>query len=130
LFNGSAPESIDILLKSELGKNLMRNEQYFLKNAINPLVRADLPQDEIVAIDSYLYRVFLGPGDGEIDIEWQEDGIGYYMHKHAIDELEGREREDYMSALLSDAKAWLLIDPNNYCVGLVVSQVFGDVDLM
>lgn len=108
----------------------MRNEQYFLKNAINPLVRADLPQDEIAAIDSYLYRVFLGPGDGEVDIEWQEDVIGYYMHKHAIDELEGREREDYMSALLSDAKAWLLIDPNNYCVGLVVSQVFGDVDLM
>ena len=66
----------------------MRNEQYFLKNAINPLVRADLPQDEIAAIDSYLYRVFLGPGDGEVDIEWQEDGIGYYMHKHAIDELE------------------------------------------
>lgn len=116
-------------LNNEFGKNLMRNELYFLKNAINPLVRDNLQDDEIAAIDSYLYRVFLGPGDGEVDIEWQEDGVGYYMHSHAIDELEGPEREDYMSALLSDAKAWLLIDPDNYCVGLVVSQVFGDVDL-
>lgn len=55
----------------------MRNEQYFLKNAINPLVRANLPDYEIAAIDFYLYRVFLGLGlgDGEVDIEWQEDGL-------------------------------------------------------
>lgn len=103
----------------------MNNELYFLKNAINPLVRSKLSVEEIAEIDTYLHRVFLGPGDGEVDIEWQEDGIGYYMHSHAIHELEGQEREDYMAALLLDAKAWLLIAPNNYCVEMVLSGLQG-----
>ena len=101
----------------------MRNELYFLKNAINPLVRSNLSPDEIAEIDTYLNRVFLGPGDGEADIEWQEAGEGYYRHSHILYELEGQEREDYMAALLLDAQAWLLISPNNYCVDVVLSEL-------
>ena len=101
----------------------MRNELYFLKNAINPLVRANLSDDEIAAVDTYLHRVFLGPGDGEADIEWQENGIGYYMHSHAIHELEGKERDEYIAALLLDAKVWLLISHNNHCVDVVLSEL-------
>lgn len=101
----------------------MNNELYFLKNAINPLVRSKLSDNEIAEIDTYLHRVFLGPGDGEADIEWQETGVGYYRHSHILYELEGQERQDYMAALLLDAKAWLLISLNNHCVDVVLREL-------
>ena len=58
-------------------------------------------------LDDYLHQMKVGPADGNIDGEWQTDGLGYYKHLHVLKKLNAKEKYDYQMAILEDSSAWL-----------------------
>ena len=95
----------------------MSTKTFFLKNIRSEGYRDSLSAEDQASLDKYLEVMKKGPADGEVDIEWQETGKGYYVHLHQLESLlEGQERDEYLNCLEEDMKLWLTEDPSNYMV--------------
>ena len=78
-------------------------------------------------VDQFLEDTRRGPGDGEIDIDWQATCRGYYAHlEHLYSLTDPEEQARYRESLREDIEAWLRESPGNYTVQVVRDRVFGD----
>ncbi len=104
----------------------MTTETFFLKDIRSEDCRHDLSPEEQAALDEYLKEMGHGPADGDMDIEWQESGRGYYAHLHVLESIKDeQERANYCKKLREDIDAWLSEEPNHYMVEQVREMVFG-----
>ena len=98
----------------------MTTRTFFLKDIDSKNYRKSLSLSEQASLDKYLHEMELGPADGEMDIDWQDQGQGYYVHLHELDSIDDKqERLQYRHNLLDDIKRWLVKEPNNYMVANV-----------
>ncbi|MGJ8631641.1 MAG: hypothetical protein ACSHWT_11420 [Glaciecola sp.] len=101
----------------------MPKNMFLLKNIIDPDYQISLSVEEKEQVNDYLRQMHTGAPDGNIDGEWQSDGMGYYVHLHIIENLEQEERYAYQLALIEDATVWLAVYPNNYMVQETISRL-------
>lgn len=97
----------------------------FLEDIENKNYFENLDWQEKAQVERYLEEVKTGPADGEMDIEWQENGKGYYAHLHVIERLDENEKRKYLERLSEDISTWLSRHSNNYTVKNVKSILFG-----
>jgi len=70
-----------------------------------------------------------GPGDGSIDIEWQESCKGYYAHLEVLDQLKQISPKDYQTyrnRLVKEIKEIESLDPSSslfYMASIVKRQI-------
>jgi hypothetical protein len=94
----------------------IRREIYLLASMTLPDYRDGLSAEDKGAVTLYLEEMQVGPADGNMDIEWQENCRGYYRHLEILEalRLECQEAaETYVTSLEKDIIAWLAIKPNN-----------------
>lgn len=102
----------------------MTTQSFFLEDIRTKNYRESLSIDEIVVLDKYLEEMSAGPGDGDMDNEWQSQGQGYYLHDHILHGLKDKqERAIYLDKLRRDINTWLSEDPDNYMVKNVLSKL-------
>jgi hypothetical protein len=103
----------------------MTTQTFFLKDIRKEDYRQGLSSEEVAALDKYLEEMALGPADGEMDIDWQSQGQGYYIHDHILHSIKDESKRDlYMQNLREDIDAWLLEAPNHYMVERVREMIF------
>lgn len=101
-------------------------ETFFLKDIKREGYRNSLSDQENAALDLYLQDMQQGPADGEMDIEWQESGRGYYAHLHQLESLDDAQKKtEYLKRLKEDINLWLADESNNYMVNNVNKILFG-----
>jgi len=99
---------------------------FFLKDIDSEDYQYSLSSDEQAALDRYLREMELGPADGEMDIDWQDNGQGYYAHLHELHNIDDKQaRSQYRQDLLEDIKKWMVREPNNYMVANV-REILGE----
>lgn len=95
----------------------MTTRTFFLKDIDSKNYRKSLSLSDQTSLDRYLHEMALGPADGEMDIDWQDQGQGYYVHLHKLASIDDeQERLLYRQNLLEDIKRWLAKEPNNFMV--------------
>jgi hypothetical protein len=94
----------------------MSKNMFLLKNIIAPDYQISLSAEEKDQVNDYLRQMHTGAPDGNMDGEWQSDGMGYYVHLHVIENLEPKEKHAYQIALIEDARVWLALYPDNHMV--------------
>ena len=105
----------------------MINETFFLKDIRKENYRQGLSVEDESALDGYLEEMETGPGDGDMDIEWKDQGKGYYIHDHILNGIKDDQECDlYLVKLREDIDTWLSEDPGNYMVGQVRDIYLGD----
>jgi hypothetical protein len=73
-------------------------------------------------VKRFLYEMERGPGDGEIDIEWQSEWKGYYAHLEFLHlPLQDDNDKAYMALLEDDIEKWKARSSGNYMVENVES---------
>lgn len=98
----------------------MTTRTFFLKDIDSETFWKGLSLSEQASLDRYLHEMELGPADGEMDIDWQDQGQGYYIHLHKLYSIDDeQERLLYRQNLLEDINRWLAKEPNNYMVSNV-----------
>lgn len=103
----------------------MGTQSFFLEDIRAKNYRDSLSVEESVELDSYLEEMATGPGDGNMDCEWQSQGKGYYLHDHILSGLKDKhERATYLEKLRKDIAIWLSEDPDNYMVKSLRSKLF------
>lgn len=103
----------------------MATQSFFLEDIRTKNYREGLSIDETIALDKYLEEMATGPGDGDMDNEWQSQGQGYYLHDHILHGLKDKqERAIYLEKLRKDTDTWLSEDPNNYMVKSLRRKLF------
>ncbi len=76
-----------------------------------------LDDSELAVIEKYLEQMQTGPADGEMDIDWQDQGHGYYAHLHELEHLtDPDEKAQYRKRLEADMETWLAEKPGHYMV--------------
>ena len=81
----------------------MTTQTFFLKDIRQENHRQGLSSEEAAALDKYLDEMAHGPADGEMDIEWESQGQGYYIHHHILHGIKDeQERDLYLQKLLED----------------------------
>jgi len=104
----------------------MTNKSLFLKDIRKENYRQGLLAEDQAALDKYLEEMAHGAADGNMDNEWQADGLGYYIHDHILHGIKGEpERDLYLQKLREDIDTWLSEVPNHYMVEQVREIVFG-----
>lgn len=104
----------------------MTTETFFLKDIRKENYRLGLSPDEQTALDTYLEEMVHGPGDGDMDNDWQSQGQGYYIHDHILHGIKDEaERDLYLQKLREDIDTWLSEVPGHYMVEQVRDRVFG-----
>ncbi len=87
--------------------------------------RQGLSPAEEAALNKYLEEMAHGPADGDMDIDWQSDGLGYYIHDHILYGIKDeQERDIYLQKLREDIDTWLLEKPGHYMVEMVRDGIF------
>jgi hypothetical protein len=104
----------------------MTTETFFLEDIRKENYRQGLSPEKEAALDKYLEEMASGSADGEMDIDWQSEGRGYYLHDHILYGIKNeRERLLYLQKLREDINIWLSEKPNHYMVEQVRDRVFG-----
>ena len=89
----------------------------FLKDIRSEEYMTALSDSELAVIEQYLEQMKSGPADGNMDIDWQDQGYGYYVHLHELESLSDQEEKaQYRKLLEADIDAWLAEKPSNYMV--------------
>ncbi|MGJ8631644.1 MAG: hypothetical protein ACSHWT_11435 [Glaciecola sp.] len=94
----------------------MPKNMFLLKNIIDPDYQISLSAGEKEQVNDYLRQMHTGAPDGNVDGEWQSDGMGYYVHLQIIEGLEKEDKYDYQTELKKDARVWLALYPDNHMV--------------
>lgn len=95
----------------------MTVKSFFLKDIDNDDYIATLNEDEKLDLNDYLNEMFSGPGTSDLDMEWSENGRGYYRHDHILYEIiDLKEKADYLENLKEDIDEWLIRFPNHYVI--------------
>ena len=95
----------------------MTTETFFLKDIRKENYRKGLLPEQENALDNYLEEMAHGPGDGNMDISWKEEGKGYYIHDHILYGIrDEHECEIYLQKLREDTDTWLSEVPGHYLV--------------
>ena len=84
--------------------------------AMTPKIRADAEQ--------FKRQCELGPADGEQDIDWQEDGQGYYAHLHELVRLRSESEDsysDYRTKLMSEIES-MSAESTAYQMAMIVKE--------
>lgn len=103
----------------------MTTQTFFLKDIRQANYRQGLSAEDENALDKYLDEMAHGPADGEMDISWQSQGQGYYIHEHVLHGIKDtRDRDLYLQKLREDIDAWLTEKPGHHMVEKVRETVF------
>ena len=104
----------------------MTTETFFLKDIRKENYRQGLSSDDEADLDKYLEEMATGPADGDMDISWNGQGKGYYIHEHILYGIKDKkERELYLQKLREDINSWLSEVPGHYMVEQVRDRFFG-----
>ena len=96
----------------------------FLKDIRSEDYLAGLDDSEKAAIEEYLHQMEIGPADGEMDIDWQDQGLGYYVHLHNLQFMtDPAQKKDYFKKLKDDIDIWLKEKPGHYMVSQVKDKL-------
>ena len=83
----------------------------FFKNEIKEILdstnRDEFPEELRVRVESFV-RDCAGTANGEMDIDFQESGRGYYAHLHELGNMKKKgldEYKEYRTKLLSELQA-------------------------
>ena len=103
----------------------MTIQTFFLKDIRKEDYRQSLSSEEETALENYLEEMAHGPADGEMDIDWESQGQGYYIHHHILHSIKDeRERNLFLQKLREDIDMWLSEKPGNHMVKKVREMVF------
>ena len=103
----------------------MTTQTFFLKDIREENYRQSLSSEEEAALDKYLEEMAYGPADGEMDIDWESQGQGYYIHHHILCGIKDKqERDIFLQKLREDIDTWLLEKPDHYMVEKVRRNFF------
>ena len=103
----------------------MTTQTFFLKDIREDNYRQGLSSEENNALDKYLEEMTHGPAGGDMDINWESQGQGYYIHDHILHSIKDEhERNLYMQNLREDIDTWLLEKPGHYMVEKVREKIF------
>ena len=103
----------------------MKTISYFLEDIRKEGYRAPLSPEDGASVDKYLEQMAHGPADGEMDIDWKSQGLGYYIHEHILHDMtDESERNRYLQKLNKDIETWLLKVPDHYLVKQVQKTLF------
>jgi hypothetical protein len=102
----------------------MTAQTFFLKDIRQENFRQGLSSEEEVALDKYLEEMAYGPADGNMDIDWESQGQGYYIHHHILHGIKDeRKRDIYLQKLREDIDTWLSEKPGHHMVKKVREMV-------
>ena len=95
----------------------MTTQTFFLKDIRQENYRKGLSLEEENELDKYLEEMAHGPADGEMDIDWESQGRGYYIHHHILHDIKDeRQRNIFLQKLREDIDAWLSEKPGHHMV--------------
>jgi hypothetical protein len=90
---------------------------FLLANIENPEFMSSLSDCEKDNVEQFLYEMELGPGDGEMAIEWQSECKGYYAHLKFLHlPLQNDNDRTYKILLEDDIEKWKARSPGNFMV--------------
>ena len=102
----------------------MTAQTFFLKDIRQEDYRQGLSTEEQAILENYLEEMAHGPADGEMDIDWESQGQGYYIHHHILHGIKDeRERDLFLQKLREDIETWLSEKPGHYMVKKVREMI-------
>lgn len=102
----------------------MTTQTFFLKDIRQENYRKGLSLEEENELDKYLEEMVHGPADGEMDIDWESQGQGYYIHHHILCGIKDKqERDIFLQKLREDIDTWLSEKPGLHMVRKVHEMI-------